>query len=204
MYNTFPPYIDKKATIIGRVLSENKIVCFTHLGGLGEVVSGRVWSKDTEPHSYLSPVNRFVRTPTGLVYSHWQTLVRPQPETGLHSARFPVCVAIIESVPRWYWHLVAFDASCLYLSPWYLHSFQFWTPRWVSWSLSVVALDSSFWYLCRGPELPYLISISDSWFKGFVWLQSLVQCQSVQHVTNGDKRVSLAEESVQKRSRDTG
>ena len=69
MYNTFPSFMDKKATITGRVLSENEIVGFIHLDGLGEVVSGRGWSKDTEPHSYLSPVNRFALTLTRLIYS---------------------------------------------------------------------------------------------------------------------------------------
>jgi len=43
-----------------------------------------------EPHSYLSPVNRLALTLTRLIYSCWQILVRPQPETGPHSARLPV------------------------------------------------------------------------------------------------------------------
>lgn len=90
MYNTFPSFMDKKATITGRVMSESEIVGFIHLDGLGEVVSGRGWSEDTEPHSYLSPVNRLARTLIRLIYSCWQILVRPQPETGPHSARFPV------------------------------------------------------------------------------------------------------------------
>lgn len=90
MYNTFPSFMDKKVTITGSVMSENEIVGFIHLDGLGEVVSGRGWSEDTEPHSYLSPVNRLARTLIRLIYSCWQILVRPQPETGPHSARFPV------------------------------------------------------------------------------------------------------------------
>ena len=40
MYSTFPSCIDKKATVIGRVLSENRIMGFIHLDGLGNVEQG--------------------------------------------------------------------------------------------------------------------------------------------------------------------
>lgn len=43
----FPSYIDKKATVIDRVLSENRIVGFIHLDGLERAGSGGVQSKDT-------------------------------------------------------------------------------------------------------------------------------------------------------------
>lgn len=65
--------------VTGRVLNKNKTVSFIHLGGLRKVGSGRVWSKNMEPHSYLSPVSRIASTLAWFMYSQWQTLVRLLP-----------------------------------------------------------------------------------------------------------------------------
>lgn len=71
--------MDEKATVTGRVLNKNKTVSFIHSGGLRKVGSGRVWSKNMEPHSYLGLVNRIASTLTGFMHSQWQTLVRLLP-----------------------------------------------------------------------------------------------------------------------------
>lgn len=196
--------MDKKATMIGRVLSENEIMGFIHFDGLGEVVSGRVWSEDTEPHFRLSPVNRFARTLTRLIYSHWQTLVRPQPEIGPYSARFPVWVAVIwVSAPLWYWHLVATALSYLYLDLRYLYIIWLWTLQCVSSPLFVLAMYQAFGI----SAVVQMVPVFDFYLRIFILMLCIapVSCtMSVQHVTNWEERVTLAEQRVQERDRGKG
>ena len=95
---------------------------------------------------------------------------------------------------------MATDLSYLYLDLRYLYIFWFWTPQWVSSLLFVLAMYQVFGI----SAVVQMVPIFDFYLRILILMLCItpVSCTiSVQHVTNWEERVTLAEERVQERDR---